>query len=59
MIEVTGLTKRFGKFTALNGLDIQVPGVLCIWTCRAQRFRKDDSDQAPDQVFTVRIPGLF
>lgn len=25
MIEVTGLTKRFGKFTALNGLDIQVP----------------------------------
>ena len=30
MIEATGITKRYGRFTAVQGLDLEVPdGVVC------------------------------
>ena len=40
MIEIKGLTKKYGKFCALDDLNLTLSGRNCFWFCRCQWSRE-------------------
>ena len=45
LLEVDGVTKRFGGFTALDGVSVDDPAGRALRPDRTQRLRQDDADQ--------------
>ena len=50
VVEVEGLTKRYGRFVALDGLTLTVGGGPDPGLHRAQRRREDHGDQNPGRA---------